>query len=134
MKTSRIFLIIICTFLFYGCEDALSCIIPKKPELNNNEFPIGSTETYYYTEVEAEIRNEPRDNDYDYYFDFEEPLPPGLDYFVNYRTISIEGVPELPGTYQITLLLYVEGPFRDDDVENILCENSTSKTFTLIVE
>lgn len=134
MKSFRFLLIIFCAILFYGCEDVLSCIVPREPELKNNEFPIGSTDTYYYAEVKAEIRNEPRDNDYDYFFDFKQPLPQGLDYYVNYRTISIEGMPETPGTYQITLLLYVEGPFRDDEVENMLCENSTSKTFILIVE
>ena len=134
MKSFRFVPILIGLFLFFGCDDVLSCIVPREPELKNNKFPIGSTETYYYAEVNAEIRNEPQDNDYDYYFDFEEPLPPGLDYYVNYRTISIEGQPELPGIYQITLLLYVEGPFRDAAENVLLCENSISKTFTLIVE
>ena len=84
-------------FVIFGCEDGLNCIIPKEPELPNKSFPIASTETYYYADLRAEINNEPRDDDYDYFFEIE-GLPLGLDYFVNYRTISIEGTPELTGT------------------------------------
>ncbi len=100
--------------------------------MDTKEFPIGSTETYYYTDVSAEINNEPNDNDYDYFFEVEEPLPPGLDYYINYRTISIEGTPLVPGIYDVTISLYVEGPFDEETVQ--LCENSIAKTYTVIIE
>ena len=135
MKTSRLIPFCICLFLFFGCTDALNCIIPKEPELGNKEFPIASTETYYYVDITAHINNEPRDNDYDYYFEVD-GLPLGMDYFVNYRTISIEGTPVLPGTYDITIYLDVDGPFRNnfDDAPEVLCNYSTFKTYILIVE
>lgn len=135
MKTSRWLPFLFITFLFVSCEDVLNCIIPKEPELGDREFPIGSTESYYYTELSAEINNEPRDDDYDYFFEVE-GLPEGLGYFVNFRTISIEGTPEEVGTFDITIYLSVDGPFRDnfdDDFEQ-LCSYSTSKTYTVIIE
>ena len=63
MKTIRLFLLFILPLLVYNCEDFLSCIIPREPELQNKEFPIGTTEAYYYVEVKAEINNEPFDDD-----------------------------------------------------------------------
>lgn len=120
--------------LFFSCRE-LDCLIPQEPELPNKSFPIASTESYYYVDLRAEINNEPRDDDYDYYFEVE-GLPIGMDYFVNFRTISIEGTPELSGIYDIIVYLDVDGPFRDyfDEVPNVLCNYSTSKTYTLIVE
>ena len=135
MKTTRFLFVVLFSFIIFGCEDPLNCIIPKKPELKTNGFPIGSTEAYYYAEVKAEIKNEPRDNDYDYYFEVS-GLPLGLDYFVNYRTLSIEGDPLETGTFRVTVYLDVDGPFSNNFNEepDILCDYSTSKTYTLIIE
>ena len=121
------------TLLFVGCDDPI-CIFPKEPELPNKQFPIGSTEDYYYVDLTAEINNEPRDDDYRYYFDVR-GLPIGMDYFVNYRTISLEGTPEESGVFEVTVFLDVDGPFRNfDNDPNTLCNFSTSKTYTLIIE
>ena len=132
MKSIHLLLLFFC-LLGFGCSDTLSCLIPKEPELPNKSFPIASTQSYYYTDLRVEINNEPRDDDYDYYFDVE-GLPIGMDYFVNYRTISIEGVPELTGTYDITIYVDVDGPYRDEDEPTLLCDYSAQKTYTLIVE
>ena len=135
MKISRLLPFFALLFLLLGCSAESLCIIPREPELRNKEFPIGFVDNYYYVDVDAGIRNEPRDNDYDYYFDVV-GLPEGMDYFVNYRTISLEGIPTQPGTYTIAIYVEVDGPFRnnfDEDLE-ILCNYSTSKTYTLIIE
>ena len=135
MKISRLLPFFTLLTLLFGCNAESLCIIPREPELRNKEFPIGSVDNYYYVDVDAGIRNEPRDNDYDYYFDVV-GLPEGLDYFVNYRTISLEGIPTQPGNYTITIYVDVDGPFRNNFDENpeILCNSSTSKTYTLIIE
>ena len=134
MKKTLLITTLLFLALVSSCREPL-CIFPKEPQLPNKEFPIGSTESYYYVDLSAEINNEPRDNDYDYYFDVV-GLPAGMDYFVNYRTISLEGTPEVSGIFDIVIYLEVEGPFRndydDDPVE--LCNYGTSKTYTLIVE
>ncbi|WP_439153277.1 hypothetical protein [Winogradskyella sp.] len=135
MKTSKFIFVFVLVIISFGCEDPLNCIIPKEPELKTNGFPVGSTTSYYYAEIKAEIRNEPRDNDYDYYFDVSE-LPLGMDYYVNYRTLSIEGNPLEAGTYRVMVYLDVDGPFRNNFNEepDILCDYSTSKTYTIIIE
>ncbi|MBO3117401.1 hypothetical protein J4050_11625 [Winogradskyella sp. DF17] len=135
MKSSQIILLLFC-FTLLSCNDFFECLIDRRPELPNKEFPIGDTETYYYVDLRAEINNEPRDDDYDYFFEFSDPLPEGLDFFINYRTISIEGTPREAGIYRITLNVFVDGPFRNGFVEDetILCDYSATKTYTLIIE
>lgn len=118
----------------FSCDEPL-CVFPKEPELDNKEFPIGLVDEYYYVELNAEINNEPRDDDYDYYFDVE-GLPEGMDYFVNFRTISLEGTPLETGVFNVTIYLDVDGPFRNNFNEepDLLCNYSTSKKYTLIIE
>ncbi|WP_299368413.1 hypothetical protein [Winogradskyella sp.] len=134
MRSLRILPFLFCFFLF-GCEDFFDCLIAREPSIPDKEFPIASTESFYYVDLTVEIENEPRDDDYDYYFHVR-GLPEGLDYFVSYRTISIEGTPLETGINRITIDLDVEGPFRNgfDDDSRELCNYSTSKTFLLIVE
>ncbi|WP_299524014.1 hypothetical protein [Winogradskyella sp.] len=132
MKKRLLILILLSIFIF-SCEDPF-CIIPVEPELPNKEFPIGSTENYYYVDLTAEINNEPRDDDYRYFFDVR-GLPEGMNFFVNYRTISLEGTPEETGIFKITIFLDVDGPFGNfNNDPNTLCNFSTSKTYTLIIE
>lgn len=134
MSSNKSLLSILVFILLFSCEDPI-CVFPKEPELPNKQFPVGSTESYYYVGLTAEINNEPRDDDYDYFFDVV-GLPLGMDYFVNYRTISLEGTPLESGTFQVTIYLDVDGPFRDnyDEDPDVLCDYSTSKTYTLIIE
>jgi hypothetical protein len=134
MKYFKVLPLLLC-FILLSCDDVFECIIGRNPSLPNKQFPIGTTEGYYYVDLSAEIKNEPRDNDYDYYFHVE-GLPLGMDYFVNYRTISLEGTPEETGVYEVTIYLDVDGPFRNDfdDNPDLLCNYSTSKSYTLIIE
>ena len=134
MKKNLLLSIFLFTLLV-SCEDVFDCIVGRNPSLPNAELPIASTEAYYYADISAEIKNEPRDNDYDYYFRVV-GLPPGMDYFVNYRIVSFEGTPTETGTYEVRVYLDVDGPFRNDfdGDRDVLCNYSTSKTYTLIVE
>ncbi|NRD21197.1 hypothetical protein HNV08_14155 [Winogradskyella eckloniae] len=104
---SNYFLPFLFCFLCLGCEDTLSCIIPREPELPNKSFPVTAVDSYFYTSLKAEINNEPRDDDYDYYFDVK-GLPLGMEYVVDYRTVKLQGIPEVAGTYRITVDLYVD--------------------------
>ncbi|GAB4166368.1 MAG: hypothetical protein Tsb0033_28390 [Winogradskyella sp.] len=134
MKFYKVLTVLLCLSLL-SCNNFFECIIARNPSLPDKQFPIGTTEGYYYVDLLAEIKNEPRDNDYDYYFDVV-GLPLGMDYFINYRTISLEGTPEETGVFEITIYLDVDGPFRNnfDDDPDLLCNYNTSKTYTLIIE
>ena len=135
MKINQILSITILFLVLMSCEDGLNCLIPKSAQLKNKTFPVATVDSYYYADLKAEINNEPRDQDYDYFFEVE-GLPEGMDYFVNFRTISIEGSPQVSGTFDFTIYLFVEGPFGNqyDGSERPICDQSTSKNYTLIVE
>ncbi|MUU76895.1 hypothetical protein [Winogradskyella endarachnes] len=120
-----------------SCDTIVDCIINKRPEIPNKSFTVGNIGYYYQDDITAEIKNEPNDNYYDYYFDVYGNLPDGLDLYTDYRTLSIEGVPETSGSFTFTIQLYVDPPeYYDEDSqewEDNLCSHSTSKEFTILI-
>ncbi|MCD2259215.1 hypothetical protein [Psychroserpens luteolus] len=137
MKRLLPLLLVLSLFTLSACEDFLDCIINRRPELPNKSFGVGELETYYYEEFKAEIKNEPRDDDYGYFFEIDGELPEGLEMFVNYRTVSIEGLPTNPGTYRFTVLLFVDPPvsydYETDQYDDPLCSESTSKEYMISI-
>ncbi len=120
--------------LLFGCDDFLECITNKRPQIHDTTFRRGEVGIYYYAEVTTEIKNETRDNDYGYFYELYGELPVGLEMFVNYRTVSFEGTPEISGRYTFTLGLYVEPPIDGDGVEEVMCSDYTSKDFSIYIE
>lgn len=139
MKPSSLSLIAIFSFLFlFGCQDILECVINRRPELPNKTLSIAHTNDNYYEVINAQIKNEPRDNDYYYYFSISHNLPDGMDVYVEYRSVIIEGYPSSQGQFYIDVDLrveeyedyydYCENQFNDCDG---LCVETTSKIYHL---
>ena len=63
-------------------------------------------------------------------------MPLGLDYFSDFRTLSIEGTPKVIGSFDITIKVNVDGPFRPivNEEPEILCKYNSSKRYTIIIE
>jgi hypothetical protein len=125
---------------FISCQDILECIINRHPELPNKTLGLAQVNQFYTESIQAEIKNEPLDNNYDYYFSIDGNLPRGIDYYVDYRTIVFEGEPYLAGTYKFTIRLSVEQSYNySEECENNfndcdgLCSESTSQVYTIIV-
>ena len=137
MKRLFPLLLVFCLFTFLNCDDFLDCVVNRRPELPDKSFAVGPIGSYYYEEFDAQIKNEPQDNDYGYEFDLDGNLPDGLGMVVNYRTVSIEGTPTTAGTYRFTIFLYVDPPLTYDDendtYDDPLCSESTSKEYTIII-
>lgn len=124
-------------FIVTGCQDLLECVINRKPILSDNTLGPAFVNQEYFEEINAEIQNEPRDNDYFYFFDVIGDLPPGIDVLFDYRDVIIEGVPLERGRYRFTIRLdaeqadnYCENDLNDCDG---LCEESTARTYILTV-
>ncbi|MEH6536204.1 MAG: hypothetical protein V7719_07420 [Psychroserpens sp.] len=124
-------------FTFSSCDDFLDCVVNRRPELPDKSFGVGTIDLYYYEEFDAQIKNEPQDNDYGYHFEIDGDLPNGLEMFVNYRTVSIEGTPTTVGTFRFTVFLDVDPPItyneNNDTYDDPLCSESTSKEYTIII-
>ncbi|WP_353778589.1 hypothetical protein [Winogradskyella sp. 3972H.M.0a.05] len=125
-------------FTFFGCEEIFECIVNIHPQLPDKELKTGFIYNYYYDTIHAEINNQPSDNNYHYYFTIDDNLPPGIDVYVDYRTVIIEGVPEAAGDFIINIYLQVE--HRDvydceDEPGNCdhICSDNTTEEYRLRV-
>jgi hypothetical protein len=126
--------------LFTSCDPLTDCIINNRPQLNQKVFTPGFADSYYEDSLNAEINNDPRDNDYYYYFSVD-GLPRGMDYESDGRELFIFGTPRESGRYTMEVHLQVEaaildfddndGPFEDGDS---LCKDSTSRAYTLTIQ
>jgi len=123
---------------FNSCQDILECVINSHPELPNKTLSVAQVNQFYTESIQAEIKNEPMDDSYEYYFTIDGNLPRGIDYYVDYRTVVFEGEPYLAGTYNFTLRLSVEQSNNyecENELNNCdgLCSDSTSQVYTIIV-
>lgn len=128
-------------FLFTSCENTLDCLINVRPVLTHKKLEIGLVDRYYFDKITAEIKNEPRDNDYAYYFEVDGEIPHGLEVFFDYRDVIIEGTPLESGRFTFTVYLDVDPPytlyyddFGNEEYNDPLCTSATSKTFTIAIK
>jgi len=137
MKQSTKTLFIILFISLSACQDIIDCIINVRPELPDKVLKTGDIEQYYFDEFNAGIKNEPRDDDYDYYFEFYGDLPEGLEIFFNNKNVAIEGTPIESGLFTFTLYLTVDPPvnydFETGEYEDSLCSDSTSHKYTIAI-
>ncbi|MEY8848665.1 hypothetical protein AB9K26_07605 [Psychroserpens sp. XS_ASV72] len=138
MKKQLLSFFLLSLFCFTSCDNVLECVFNKRPEIHDTTFGRGQVGVYYYAEVTTEIKNEANDDDYGYNYELYGDLPDGIQMFVNYRTVSFEGLPEVAGRYTFTLLLYVDPPLVYDEYSNSyqdnMCSHSTSKDFSIVIE
>lgn len=124
-------------FLITGCQDILECVINRKPVLSDNRLGTAFVNQNYSELITAEVQNEPRDNDYYYYFSVIGDLPQGMDVYFDYRDVIIEGIPRERGRYRFTIRLDVEqvDNYCENDLNDCdgLCEESTARTYILTV-
>ncbi len=127
-------------FLFCSCQDILECIINKRPELSDRKLAVAYVNQLYSEKITADIKNEPLDNSYNYYFHIDGELPDGIEYIIDYRSIILEGRPLVSGNYKFTVRLSAEQKYNySEDCESNyndcdgLCNEATSKTYTIIV-
>ena len=141
MKQSLPLFILLSFFLFTNCENTLDCIINVRPVLPHKSLEIGLVNRYYSEIITAEIKNEPRDNDYEYYYEISGEIPEGLEVIFDYRDVIIEGTPLKSGRFSFTIYLDVDPPYSyyyDDDgnerYNDDLCSDNTSKRYTIAIK
>lgn len=140
MKKLLSLLLLLILVSMNSCQDVLECIINRHPELSNNTLPPAEVDQFYSEIITAEIKNEPSDNSYNYYFSIDGALPRGMEYYIDYRTIIIEGTPLVSGTYKFTVRLSVEQAdnYAEECESSLndcdgLCKESTSKVYSILV-
>ncbi|RIA09974.1 hypothetical protein OE09_1820 [Flavobacteriaceae bacterium MAR_2010_72] len=140
MKKVSFVILLLCLLSFIGCQDLLECIINRRPELSDKSLEIAYVNNFYSETITSEIKNETFDDGYYYYFYLKGELPPGIEYYIDYRNIILEGIPSASGSFTFTINLSVdqinnyydecENRFNDCDG---LCAETTSKVYTIVV-
>jgi len=140
-KHQNKFLVLISFLTLFSCQDILECVINVRPDLPNKSLSLAQTDSYYFDSIKAEVKNDPHDDGYDYYFSVYGDFPEGLEYYIDYRTLVIEGFPEEEGSFNFTIQVTVEAYedyYYDDDGNLIdndnLCTDTTQKDYTIRVQ
>ncbi len=141
MKQSILIILLFSFFSFNSCENVVDCIINVRPVLSDKKLAIGGVNQYYSEIISAQIKNEPQDNAYDYYFDVRGKIPDGLEVIIDYRDVYIEGMPTKAGRYTFTVYLdvdplneYYYDEYGNQRYDDSLCTDSTSKTYTIAIK
>ena len=135
----KLFSILFCISIItlVGCEEIIECVINRSPDLPEKQLESGRVGYVYYQEITADIKNEPRDNIYDYNFQIYGDIPDGLEVNIDFRTLYIEGIPNDTGRYEFTIALDVDPPeYYDEETqeyENSMCSTSTSMDYEIII-
>lgn len=137
MRKSYLILPLLCMLLF-SCQDVVECIVNRRPTLSNKTLSEGSINSYYKEVIHAQVKNETQDDSYWYYFDVSGDIPNGLNVYVNYRTVTIEGYPQEAGDFFVNVNLQVEqndNYYCDNDWNDCdgLCDDRVSKQYPIII-
>lgn len=108
MKKVSFVILLLCLLSFIGCQDLLECIINRRPELSDKSLEIAYVNNFYSETITSEIKNETFDDGYYYYFYLKGELPPGIEYYIDYRNIILEGIPSASGSFTFTINLSVD--------------------------
>lgn len=122
-----------------SCDELTDCIASANPSLENKLLLDGFKGTAYADTISAEVKNDPNDNSYDYYFNVVGSMPSGLSYNVNHRRFNISGTPTQTGTFTFKLILRVDPPESYDDDGGFfndgdrICfgDDTTERTYTI---
>ena len=142
MKAIYRFSIVFILFTTFGCSELIDCIASTEPELKSKTLRLGYTGQTYSDFVEAAVKNDSHDNDYDYYFTIEGNFPPGLTYFKQGRKLFFNGSGSQSGTYTFKVVVTIDYPEYYDvdqgfwEYDNRICfgDDTCSKTYKITIQ
>ncbi len=116
----------------FSCNDlldmALECSI-KNVELESKVLGQATKGNNYYETIVAGVKNDPNDEDYEYNFSINGTIADGIQFSYDRNILILKGVATETGNF--TFEVTVSVAFGD---ENTTCNESTKKTYILIVK
>ena len=142
MKTIYRFSMVFILFTTFSCSELIDCIASTKPELKSKSLSLGYTNQPYSNFIEASVKNDSNDDDYDYHFSISGNFPPGMTYFEQNRRLYFNGAANQGGTYTFKVTVTIDYPEYYDDDEgfwednNRICfgNNTVSKNYTITIQ
>ena len=125
-------LVIMCNLSSCQISDGqLQCIGNIYPSLPDQQLKAGTIGQYYYDDLVASMKNEPKNDEYYYYFEIEGQLPDGIEIYSDHRTLYFEGMPLIAGKFKFNINLNIEPYYPEPSV----CINyDVSKEFIIIID
>jgi len=107
--------------------------LPAKPNLHSKALTNGHIGNNYSNFIEADVTNDPNDDDYDYFFSIDENLPPGMTYHEQGQRVYFSGTPTQAGTFNFKVRLTVDTKYNYD---NRFCfgDDTITKEFTIVIQ
>lgn len=142
MKAIFRFSIVFILFTTYSCSELIDCIASTKPELKSKSLSLGYTGQPYSNFIEASVKNDSNDDDYDYYFSISGNFPPGITYFKQNRRLYFSGAANQGGTYTFKVTVTIDYPeyydtdqgFWEDDNRICFGDDTVSKNYTITIQ
>ncbi len=125
----------ICTLLvslLSGCDSVLDCLDDDGPVFNKSFLNVAVLNEVYTDSIQVSVRNEPRDDRFEYRFVLSGNLPQGLSYRTNGRNFFIDGTPTESGLFPLSLFVEVDDGL--DAIDSGLCFRSRSTDYRLNVQ
>ena len=142
MKAIFRFSIVFILFTTYSCSELIDCIASTKPELKSKSLSLGYTGQPYSNFIEASVKNDSNDDDYDYHFSISGNFPPGMTYFEQNRRLYFNGAANQGGTYTFKVTVTIDYPeyydtdqgFWEDDNRICFGDDTVSKNYTITIQ
>ncbi|MGC4041637.1 MAG: hypothetical protein QM710_12845 [Flavobacterium sp.] len=141
LRKIYILLFSVSAFLLSGCSELIDCVASARPNLHSKNLATGTVGGSYTDFLEADITNEPHDNDYDYFFSVHGNLPPGMTYYEQGRKVFFTGTPSQAGTFSFKVTLTVDPPdsfsnggFWNDSNRICFDDDTITKEFTIVIQ
>lgn len=142
MKTIYRFSIVFILYTTFSCSELIDCIASTKPELKSKSLSLGYTGQPYSNFIEASVKNDSNDDDYDYHFSISGSYPPGMTYFEQNRRLYFSGAANQGGTYTFKVTVTIDYPeyydeeqgFWEDDNRICFGNNTVSKNYTITIQ
>lgn len=115
-----------------GCESAIDCLDNDGPEFLTRQISDPILNQVYSETITVAINNEPRDDNFQYDFQFSGGLPAGLTGSSIGRRYLLNGTPTEQGTYQFTVFVSVDDNLLPS--ESGLCFYNASQTYEINVQ
>lgn len=97
-----------------GCSELLDCLTSGSASLPDKNLETAYLSFPYTQTIYAEIINSSKDASYDYNFNIEGNLPPGISFAQSKNTIILQGTPQLKGKFKFTVRLTVVPPYDNE--------------------
>ncbi len=116
----------------FSCDDllnmALECGI-KDVELESKVLRQATKGNNYYETIVAGVKNDPNDEDYEYIFSINGIVADGIQFSYDRNILILKGIATETGnfTFEVTVSVTFGG-------ENYTCNETTKKSYTLIVK